>query len=30
MRIEGQYNMNGRILVIPLIGHGKCWFEPGK
>lgn len=28
MRIEGNYHMQGRILVIPLNGHGKCWFEP--
>ncbi|XP_062701149.1 protein takeout isoform X4 [Aedes albopictus] len=28
MRIEGSYHMQGRILVIPLNGHGKCWFEP--
>lgn len=28
MRLEGSYHMQGRILVIPLNGHGKCWFEP--
>ncbi|XP_001850082.2 protein takeout isoform X1 [Culex quinquefasciatus] len=28
MRLEGNYHMQGRILVIPLNGHGKCWFEP--
>ncbi|XP_031620599.1 protein takeout [Contarinia nasturtii] len=28
IRIEGNYHMQGRILVIPLNGHGKCWFEP--
>ncbi|XP_058444312.1 circadian clock-controlled protein daywake-like [Malaya genurostris] len=28
MRLEGNYLMQGRILVIPLNGHGKCWFEP--
>lgn len=30
MRLEGNYHMMGRILVIPLNGHGKCWFEPSK
>lgn len=30
VRIEGNYHMKGRILVIPLNGHGKCWFEPSK
>lgn len=30
IRIEGNYHMQGRILVIPLNGHGKCWFEPSK
>lgn len=30
MRIEGNYHMQGRILVIPLNGHGKCFFEPSK
>lgn len=28
VRIEGNYHMQGRILVIPLNGHGKCFFEP--
>lgn len=28
MRIEGNYHMQGRILVIPLNGRGKCLFEP--
>lgn len=27
MRIDGNYNLIGRILVIPLRGKGKCWFE---
>lgn len=27
IRIDGNYHMQGRILVIPLNGHGKCWFE---
>lgn len=30
IRIEGNYHMQGRILVIPLNGHGKCWFEPSN
>lgn len=30
MRIEGNYHMQGRILVIPLNGHGRCFFEPSK
>lgn len=30
MRIEGNYHMQGRILVVPLNGHGKCFFEPRK
>lgn len=30
MRLEGNYHMMGRILVIPLNGRGKCWFEPSK
>lgn len=30
MRVEGNYRMNGRILVIPLTGNGKCWLEPEK
>lgn len=30
MRVEGQYNMQGRILIIPLNGKGKCWMEPEK
>lgn len=30
LRIEGNYHMQGRILVIPLNGHGKCWFEPSE
>ncbi|XP_055622304.1 protein takeout-like isoform X1 [Toxorhynchites rutilus septentrionalis] len=30
MRLEGNYHMQGRILVIPLNGHGKCWFEPSE
>ncbi|KAL0281500.1 UNVERIFIED_CONTAM: hypothetical protein PYX00_002472 [Menopon gallinae] len=28
MRIEGDYNLRGRILLLPLIGRGDCWFEP--
>lgn len=30
IRIEGSYHMQGRILVIPLNGHGKLWMEPSK
>ncbi|CRL07708.1 CLUMA_CG020662, isoform A [Clunio marinus] len=30
MRLEGNYHMMGRILVIPLNGRGKCWFEPSN
>ncbi|XP_026477545.1 uncharacterized protein LOC113383497 [Ctenocephalides felis] len=28
LRIEGTYDLKGRILLVPLIGNGKCWFEP--
>ncbi|XP_055676969.1 protein takeout-like [Lutzomyia longipalpis] len=28
VRIEGVYSMQGRILIIPLNGRGKCWLEP--
>jgi len=28
LRIEGNYEMKGRILVLPINGRGKCWFEP--
>ncbi|XP_031333010.1 circadian clock-controlled protein-like [Photinus pyralis] len=27
LRIDGNYVLLGRILVIPLQGRGKCWFE---
>lgn len=27
LRIDGNYVLLGRILVIPLRGKGKCWFE---
>lgn len=30
LRIDGNYNLLGRILVIPLRGNGKCWFEARK
>lgn len=30
MRLEGNYHMRGRILVIPLNGRGKCFFEPSE
>ncbi|KAI8422678.1 hypothetical protein MSG28_006449 [Choristoneura fumiferana] len=28
MRIEGTYDLKGKILLIPLVGRGLCWFEP--
>ncbi|XP_023709311.1 uncharacterized protein LOC111865470 isoform X1 [Cryptotermes secundus] len=28
LRIEGLYTVNGRILVLPLTGHGDAWLEP--
>lgn len=28
MRIEGTYDLRGKILLIPLVGRGVCWFEP--
>ncbi|KAG7306069.1 hypothetical protein JYU34_008650 [Plutella xylostella] len=28
MRIEGTYDLKGKILLIPLVGRGQCWFEP--
>ncbi|XP_028157583.1 circadian clock-controlled protein-like [Ostrinia furnacalis] len=28
IRIEGTYDLKGKILLIPLVGRGKCWFEP--
>lgn len=27
LRIDGSYELNGRILVIPLRGKGNCWFD---
>jgi hypothetical protein len=30
LRIEGLYSVNGRILVLPLTGHGDAWLEPGE
>jgi len=27
LRIEGRYNLLGKILVIPLKGNGNCWFD---
>lgn len=27
MRLDGIYDLNGRILIIPLRGHGKIWME---
>ncbi|XP_026732537.1 circadian clock-controlled protein-like isoform X1 [Trichoplusia ni] len=28
IRIEGTYDLKGKILLIPLVGRGICWFEP--
>ncbi|XP_072938877.1 circadian clock-controlled protein daywake-like [Epargyreus clarus] len=28
IRIEGTYDLKGKILLIPLVGRGVCWFEP--
>lgn len=28
LRIEGTYDLRGKILLIPLVGRGLCWFEP--
>lgn len=28
MRFEAEYNIEGNILLAPVNGHGKCWFEP--
>ncbi|XP_069682372.1 circadian clock-controlled protein daywake-like isoform X2 [Periplaneta americana] len=28
LRIEGVYTLNGKILVLPLTGHGDAWLEP--
>ncbi|KAL0881075.1 hypothetical protein ABMA27_002203 [Loxostege sticticalis] len=28
IRIEGTYDLKGKILLIPLVGRGNCWFEP--
>lgn len=30
LRIDGQYELIGRILVIPLRGKGRCWFDASK
>ncbi|KAL4702242.1 hypothetical protein ACJJTC_005781 [Scirpophaga incertulas] len=30
IRIEGTYDLKGKILVIPLVGRGDCWFEPSN
>lgn len=30
MRIDAQYDLKGKILIIPLVGHGSLWLEPGK
>ncbi|KAK3912599.1 Protein takeout [Frankliniella fusca] len=28
LRIDGEYTLRGRVLLLPLQGHGTCWFEP--
>lgn len=30
LRIDGNYELFGKILVIPLQGKGKCWFDASK
>ncbi|XP_045494943.1 circadian clock-controlled protein daywake-like [Colias croceus] len=30
IRIQGTYDLKGKILLIPLVGRGKCWFEPSN
>ncbi|XP_047513300.1 circadian clock-controlled protein daywake-like [Pieris napi] len=30
IRIEGTYDLKGKILLIPLVGRGRCWFEPSN
>lgn len=30
IRIEGTYELRGKILLIPLVGSGLCWFEPSN
>lgn len=30
LRIDGNYEMFGKILVIPLQGKGACWFDASK
>lgn len=30
LRIDGDYELLGRILVIPLRGKGSCWFDASK
>lgn len=30
LRLEGLYNLFGRILVIPLRGRGNCWFDASE
>lgn len=30
LRIDGKYEMFGKILVIPLQGRGNCWFDARK
>jgi len=29
LTIEGVYTVKGRVLVLPLAGHGVAWLEPG-
>nr|CAD7406854.1 unnamed protein product [Timema cristinae] len=28
MRVEGNYTLQGKILLLPLVGKGDAWFEP--
>nr|CAD7446978.1 unnamed protein product [Timema bartmani] len=28
MRVEGNYTLQGKILLLPLVGKGNAWFEP--
>lgn len=30
LRIDGKYEMFGKILVIPLQGRGSCWFDASE
>ncbi|XP_063223852.1 circadian clock-controlled protein daywake-like [Bacillus rossius redtenbacheri] len=28
LRVEGNYTLKGRVLLLPLVGRGDAWFEP--